>query len=150
MEESEVSKLQAEHIKFMLGKCKHFNGIQNAACKAGINYHELLGSEFGCFANMPCTRAPVPSAACASFALFTQAEAEAEADEWVTRMKRFKIVLTGAHEHAEKQGFKRGRGGVGELECPSGCGGKLRYSVAEVNGHMHAACTTKGCCSWME
>lgn len=40
--------------------------------------------------------------------------------------------------------------GAGAITCPV-CGkGSLRYSRAEYNGHIHAACTTDGCVGWME
>lgn len=38
----------------------------------------------------------------------------------------------------------------GEIDCPA-CGkGKLRFSVARSNGHVHACCTTRLCMQWME
>lgn len=40
--------------------------------------------------------------------------------------------------------------GADSIECPTGCGGRLYYRVASVNGHMHAKCDTKGCVQWME
>lgn len=48
--------------------------------------------------------------------------------------------------------WKKGKpsaGGV--IDCPI-CSGKktLRFSRASVNGHIHAACTTDNCVSWME
>ena len=40
--------------------------------------------------------------------------------------------------------------GSGEIACPI-CGtGKVRYSRAAYNGHVHAGCTTQGCVRWME
>lgn len=50
---------------------------------------------------------------------------------------------------AASKGFKLGNGGRGDIECPV-CGGKLRYSVAAVNGHMWAACSNADCVAWME
>lgn len=40
--------------------------------------------------------------------------------------------------------------GSGEIDCPICKAGKLRFSVARVNGHVHAHCTTRLCMSWME
>lgn len=48
--------------------------------------------------------------------------------------------------------WKKGvEGSVGQIDCPV-CGNKdcLRFSRAGVNGHIHAACLTKDCVSWME
>lgn len=40
--------------------------------------------------------------------------------------------------------------GAGVITCPI-CGtGKLRYSRAGYNGHVHARCSTDGCVAWME
>lgn len=63
---------------------------------------------------------------------------------------KFMKAHRAAKDHAKQQGLGRGNGGQGRMPCPAGCGGELRYSVASVNGHMHAACSTKGCVSWME
>ena len=40
--------------------------------------------------------------------------------------------------------------GSGEIECPICKTGKLHFSVARSNGHVHAQCTTRLCVSWME
>lgn len=40
--------------------------------------------------------------------------------------------------------------GAGEMECPVCKTGKLRYSRAAYNGHVHAACSTETCVRWME
>lgn len=48
--------------------------------------------------------------------------------------------------------WKRGMPGAsGAIDCPV-CSGpnSLRFSRAGYNGHIHAACTTEDCVSWME
>lgn len=42
-------------------------------------------------------------------------------------------------------------GGAGRIDCPA-CGGHetLGFTRAAYNGHIHAACKTDGCVSWME
>jgi hypothetical protein len=40
--------------------------------------------------------------------------------------------------------------GHGVIDCPVCKTGKLRYSRAGYNGHVHAGCTTDGCVGWME
>jgi hypothetical protein len=40
--------------------------------------------------------------------------------------------------------------GAGKMDCPICKTGKLRYSRAAYNGHVHASCSTDGCVSWME
>jgi len=36
------------------------------------------------------------------------------------------------------------------IECPICKEGTIHYSIASVNGHIHAKCTTGDCISWME
>jgi hypothetical protein len=38
----------------------------------------------------------------------------------------------------------------GEIDCDYCKTGKLRFSVARSNGHVHAHCSTRLCLSWME
>lgn len=40
--------------------------------------------------------------------------------------------------------------GAGEMDCPVCKTGKLRYSRASYNGHVHAKCSTQNCVAWME
>jgi hypothetical protein len=37
----------------------------------------------------------------------------------------------------------------GSVECPM-CGGKLHFTVARSNGHVHGHCETRLCLIWME
>lgn len=48
----------------------------------------------------------------------------------------------------EKHG--KARGVRESMPCPTGCGGTLSYSIASYNGHVHGACSTEGCASWMQ
>ena len=138
-----------QQVLHILKNCIHFNGVQNNTCKAGVNYHEQFGVGLGCFANIPCCGDENPKE-CPKLERPTHEQAESEADEFEARMDRMVRCMTGAKNHAKSLGLKRGNGGRGSLACPSGCGGTLSYSVASVNGHMHARCSTKGCASWME
>jgi hypothetical protein len=48
----------------------------------------------------------------------------------------------------DKHGLDRGYQGL--MDCPI-CGtGKLHYSCANSNGHIHAKCDSGNCVSWME
>lgn len=38
----------------------------------------------------------------------------------------------------------------GVIDCPICKSGKLQFSVARSNGHVHAHCSTRLCMSWME
>jgi hypothetical protein len=72
-------------------------------------------------------------------------------EEQEIKMKAFLAVITAAKADAKVKGLKRDAGGVSSMPCPAiGCASTLRYSVASVNGHMHAACDNKNCVRCME
>ena len=142
-----------EEIKSEMGRCIHFKGIQNEVCKAGVNVRQLVGGpDFGWGARLPCLLmdAGKCEAECASRKLLTREEAETAVKEPDASLKRTLTAVALAHKHADEQGLGEGNGGASELPCPLECGGTLRYRVASYNGHMHAACSTKGCVSWVE
>ncbi len=37
-------------------RCRHFTGVMDTECKAGVNYHELVGDGVGCWNRLPCIR----------------------------------------------------------------------------------------------
>ncbi len=145
---------EREHrIRKEMTDCIHFSGIQHERCKAGIHVRELVGgSDFGWAARLPCLGmdAAKCEVECPSRNLPNREEAEAIIDASDKMFDLALSVMRAAKQHAKQQALGVGNGGRGEIPCPSGCGGTLRYSVASVNGHMHAACTSKGCVSWME
>lgn len=59
-------------------------------------------------------------------------------------------AMKAAKADAKQNGFRTGAGGASSIGCPSCESGKLSYSVASVNGHMHARCSTPDCVAWME
>lgn len=87
---------------------------------------------------------------CVLFEIMSQADAEKEADERIASYERGVKARGAAKADAKARGFAKGSGGIGEIACPCCDGGKLRYSVASYNGHMHGRCSTQGCVSWME
>lgn len=48
--------------------------------------------------------------------------------------------------HPQKNFFA----GDGVIDCPTMCGGKVKYSRSPYNGHVSARCSTAGCVAWME
>lgn len=139
-----------DHVAREMRTCKHFNGIQHNGCRAGIDYHELMGSGFGCFKHLPCLSHPKATVVCSSAVFPTREEAEATTREEDAIVERFCIAMPAVKKHAKANGLGIGNGGSGEMDCPVGCGGTLRYRVAGVNGHTAAACSTEGCLRWME
>lgn len=135
-----------------MGKCEHFNGIQNAVCSAGINIRQLVGGDdFGWARRIPCLLddAPHCEVQCDKRSLNTRQEAEALIAKYEAKQQRTMQAVRAAHEHAKRQGLGSGNGGKGALPCPLDCGGQLHYSVSSVNGHMWGKCDN-GCVAWME
>lgn len=65
------------------------------------------------------------------------------------KMARFMAGMNHVFADAKTKGLKRGGGGASETKCPS-CAGIISYSVASVNGHIHASCSTQGCVRFMQ
>jgi transcriptional regulator with XRE-family HTH domain len=72
-------------------------------------------------------------------------DTERDAKRWSDAI----LALAAVHEDAKKRGLKKGNGGTSEIECPIDKG-RLRYSVASVNGHIWGACSNPDCVRWME
>lgn len=60
------------------------------------------------------------------------------------------IAIHATHQDATGKGFKRGNGGKSSLKCPICKTGTINYSVAGVNGHIWARCTSQDCVSFIE
>jgi len=136
-----------DHEKYIAAevlRCKHFNGVQNKICKAGVNYDDV--SPLPCF---PMTGG-VKQASCEKKECWSAEEAEANFHEKERLTQQFFTALAAASEDAKKKGFKKGHGGQDSLPCPVCKSGTLRYSVASYNGHLWGQCSTKGCVSWMQ
>ena len=75
------SKSLRQKIAEEMKRCVHFTGIQHDTCRAGVNYHELLGTGVGCFAHMPCLADDGAAVVCESRQLPTEAEARKTVEE---------------------------------------------------------------------
>lgn len=66
-------------------RCVYFNGMMNDACKAGIRYHDLVGSEIGWGLRLPCIKLErsTDTVPCSRLLLPTAEEAKAKAEEIV-------------------------------------------------------------------
>lgn len=140
-------ELREQFIKSAMDSCRHFNGIQNKTCKAGVAYQDECDKAMPCIPRFVNGRETWP---CDTFEIMSQMDAEKEADERIISVNKSSRAFSAASEDARLKGFKKGSGGVGSIACPCCDGGKLRYSVASYNGHMHGRCTTEGCVSWMQ
>lgn len=146
------------NIRVELLDCKHFTGIyRDECCGAGVNYRALVGGpDLGWAIRLPCTPLLMKHAkaedvvTCDKRESWTREEAEQRIDKRAAAMERFFSAHKAAKADAKAKGYRTGHAGAGELSCPACEGGTLRYTVAACNGHMHGACSTKGCASWME
>lgn len=144
-------ELREQFIKSELSSCRHFNGIQHDKCKAGVTYVKWKQGvderAMPCLPSMVHEREVWP---CELFEIMSQSDAEKAADARIDSLNRTVKAMRAAKDDAKAKGFRKGSGGISEIACPCCDGGKLRYSVANYNGHMHARCSTNGCVSWME
>ena len=129
--------------------CRHFTGLINETCEAGVNYRELGDdSRPGVVLRLPCAppldRAdPAEIVTCdkrheTGMELALEREREREAAWKRIGLARAEIVKR--HEGQVNQ--------KGSIDCPT-CGAALFYEI-HGNGHVWGICSTEGCCSWME
>ncbi len=133
------------------GQCRHFNGIQNTCCKAGVNFNDLAdGNRMGLALRLPCwtptsgRKGAIP-VECEKYVSVTEKEVaddKAATDTGMSNTRKVMLVVA--------EWRKKGPKGKREvIECPA-CGGKLHLSQSGYNGHVHGACDTDGCVRWME
>jgi len=143
--------------------CVHFNGHgKNDVCKAGVKYDDVKCEVKHTYSNGPSTtkgtytytsNVALPcfkdeatlTGGCQSCRFPTPEEIAKDVEEMVEFLGRTMKARLAIVEHL---GGKEGGSGI--IDCPV-CGtGKLRYSRAACNGHIHAACSTETCVRWME
>lgn len=137
-------KTKAERDAEKMTHCFHFNGVQNEKCRAGVRYQDVSTVPEWKVTTVPCWSL-CAEAKCEHLSLWTP-ERIAERDEECR--KSFERVVVARTAIVAHTGGKRGV--TGAIDCPVCGSGKLRFSVASYNGHIHAACTTDGCARWME
>lgn len=135
-----------KHTEF----CKHYRAMsEHKTCKIGIEYDSFKGLTFD---QTPCfERDGVAPPGCGFAEFPTPEEREATAKEiaeQIAKVGKARIAIV-AHLGGP---WKRGTPAAsGCIDCPACEGEKtLRFSRSGYNGHIHAACTTEGCVSWME
>jgi rubredoxin len=133
-------------------KCRHFNGMMNKVCEAGVAYETVRKSGGRGYA-LPCFKddsAEHPECNCDKQSFKTHEEIAAEIEE---SDRRFQNTMTARMAIVEHLGgpWKRGSPGVSaSIACPVCKAGTLRFNRAAVNGHIHARCSTADCVAWME
>lgn len=137
-------RTKAERNDFRLQVCVHWNGTMEQ-CGAGVNFQDVCTTkEKWTTCTIPCV-GKCAEAKCDKLQLPTQADLDEEDRSFAELFARSMTARAAIVAH---NGGKRGV--VGEIDCPICKTGKLRYSVAKCNGHIHAGCTTENCVCWME
>lgn len=125
--------------------------FMHKTCRKGINFKNLLDtdSDVGLGNKVPCYLENNSKVVCQHFQLPTQDETDQYEKEQAERFARIIKAMTAIDGHLGP--FKKGKSPsvCGVIECPN-CGGRLSYSRASINGHVHGKCSTTGCCSWMQ
>lgn len=133
-------------------RCKHFSGIMNDTCDAGVAYADVrkVREPKGTGYALPCL-ADEGATTCEKCQFPTPEEVEA-----ARKLMAERIENTGKARAAIVTNlggpWKKGMPSVrGSIDCPC-CGkaGGLHFSRAGYNGHIHARCETPECVSWME
>lgn len=133
------------------GKCVHFNGTMNDTCEAGVRYEDVRDTSTKPY-SLPCIQKYNTAGAKCDKCQMPTAEQIAESD---AEMKKIMEDMTKARAaivaHCGGPWKKGLPGKSGTIACPV-CNKPdvLRFSRASYNGHVHAACKTEGCVSWME
>lgn len=141
-------------------KCIHYNGLSGPGmkddsstkcCRAGVQYASVADPALKGkgFAQWPCFREG-ESVPCDKRHFPTPEEVAAEVAESDASFARLTIALTAVNDDAAAKGYKKGSGGGAIIDCPVCKAGKLHYTVAGYNGHIHGRCTTSGCVSWIQ
>jgi len=132
-------------IRAIEGKCLHYNGTKNDLCEAGVNYEELASGEKPMFDVLPCFGKGLPcERECAKRLLPTKEQVQAWKQYTDARFAKLFEAIAIITEQNNKD--KNGRG---IIVCPA-CQGRLHYSVASYNGHIHGSCETQECLKWMQ
>ena len=128
-------------------ECKHYNGVFQETCEAGISYVALVPDQRGRVYRLPCAtfEKSVDQVSCDAYETYTEEELEAHEKAWDARMERIRIIMPVVSQWRKKAPWGR----VEVIECPA-CKGKLHLSQAASNGHVWGKCETEGCASWME
>lgn len=152
--------------------CKHYNGLLNNKCDSGHhfrglarpltseemtwhrkNYPSLPMADTAMSKRMPCC-VDNDVHTCPDFKLPTEQEIieyEAKTDAFIAQfMKRLVIVRPAIEADIETRNmYKKTCRGI--IDCPICAMGQVHYGYeGNINGHIHAQCTTENCVQWIE
>ena len=141
-------KFSEDWRKNRLNRCIHAKAISlsvkadNSFCAAGKFYADARDPEKKGMESLSCFCRDVKKCAAAEYK--TEAQVDAEEIETQARLERMGAVRGAIIAHLDGK-----RSGAGQIPCPC-CTGRVMFSRASVNGHIHAKCSTPGCAAWME
>ncbi len=119
--------------------CIHFNGIMNPTCRAGLAYPK--GQALPCIAPFSPN---IMQPSCPKYEATSPEKVMAREKEWEEISAK-----TNRARQAIVDATKGERMRSGHITCPICMDGQLGFRVHS-NGHIHAACATKGCVRWVE
>lgn len=133
-------------------RCSHFNGIGKNVCEAGVNYEAAFnGGTPGMMQRMACFKHASTPMPCALVAFPSADDVAKEIAHINERSDKLRTAMIACRADADSHGWGKDKGGgASSIPCPVCNSGTLRYSIANVNGHMHGRCSTAGCMSWMQ
>jgi hypothetical protein len=126
--------------------CRHFRDLtKNADCRAGVVYKIIAPKPLAGEGGLPCWGVKPGTVLCEYREGYT-ADEIAEQEDWLRqRMNDMGTVLRAIDaEHKASQSW------AGEMPCPICKTGRLRWTKARYNGHVHAGCSTPDCISFMQ
>lgn len=117
-------------------------GKEHKTCKVGVDFHKFpMGTN-----DMPCLgQTAAAIALCSQYLAKTPEELAAREAMLTERFARIGIIRAEIVKRVEETKQRSG-----SMPCPACKTGTVRYSQAQCNGHVHAACSTKDCAHWME
>ena len=133
--------------------CKHFTGLMDhESCDVGVKYADVrVESTDGKGHSLPCLpKYNRLGAKCDKCEFPTAEEIAAEQAELKKHMEEVIKARDAIVEHLGGPWKKGMKGSAGAIPCPVCEKGDLRFARFGYNGHIHAACSTNGCVSWME
>lgn len=133
--------LTDKEAKHVMSSCRHFNGIQNDCCEAGVSFNQFTGS-------LPCLKfTDKGTFTCDKRQFHTREEVEDEhaaMEAYIALLQRVQPVVS------ECKAITRSGGVSSFSRVYPVCGAALRIEVARINLHARVHCATDGCARWIE
>lgn len=112
-------------------KCIHFNGIMSKECKAGISYASVRIEGDGPY-KFPCLK---QGGECPSAKFLTDSEVKKKVEDIESHGLRTIAAMIAIKDYVSNTKVTFGK-------IPCECGGELHFTVAQLNGHVHAKCNS--------